>query len=468
MSDPVTATIVDQAFALFESRTNLERGGTPHLRQYRLERMDQILRRLDSPHETLPAIHLAGSKGKGSTAAFTAHILAATGLRVGLYTSPHVTGYRERFQVLRGAAAAAHAPPAGDPAPGADRPGLREEEEEEEEMLLARESRLVWSVVEAMSREGTPEEELPTTFELLTALAFRFFAATRCDVVVLETGLGGRLDATNLCRPLITMITRIELEHQEYLGETLQEIAREKGGIIKPGVPVVIAPQRREVRQVLQRIARDRQAPLVTMRPLSRSAGLTPGMAGAVQLVNAGQALAAVRELFRRGLIPGARLEGAPSRQVLSPELLSRALAGARLPGRGERVQDVLLDGAHTPESVAQAVRMLRGRKCITILGVVGGKDLPGIAAALRGRVERVIVSRPGTFKPGDPRAVYEAVLAAGIPAELHLEPVDALARARELNSPHGAPRRAGPILVTGSFYMVGEIRRLLGEIPCP
>lgn len=442
MSAAENAWSADRAFALFESRTNLERGGTPHLRQYRLERMQQILHRLGNPHEALPAVHLAGSKGKGSTAVFTAHLLAECGYRVGLYTSPHVTGYRERFLLLPG---------------------------EQEEELLARESRAVWSVVEAMAREGTPEDELPTTFELLTALAFLYFLAARCDVVVLETGLGGRLDATNLCRPLITMITRIEKEHQEYLGNTLQEIAREKGGIIKPGVPVVLAPQRREVRLVFLRIARERQAPLVAMKPLKIRDGIVPGMIGAVQRVNAGQAVAAVRALFERGLLT----RGGPS---LSREAIVRALARARLPGRGERLQDVLLDGAHTPESVAQAVRMLPRRGGIAILGVVGGKDLRGIAAALRGRVKHVIVSRPGTFKPGDPRAVYDAVCAAGIPAELLQEPADALARARELaGEPAGDPVRNGgrgrpapAIIVTGSFYMVGEIRRLLGDEPCP
>lgn len=422
--EPTTAPRdLDHAFALFEARTNLERGGTPHLRQYRLERMGEILHLLGDPHRVLPAIHLAGSKGKGSTAVFTAFLAAASGLKVGLYTSPHVTGYRERFRLIG---------PAG---------------EEFRHDLLFRESVPVWRVVESMRSAGTPEDDLPTTFELLTALAFRFFSAAECQVVVLETGLGGRLDATNLCHPVMTMITRIELEHQEYLGETVQEIAREKGGIIKEGVPVVIAPQRRVVRQVLERIARERNASVLPMGDTSEIPAERLGMAGAVQRINAAQALTAVRHLY--GLSKGSTI--------------AAALGAAHLPGRGEQVEDLVLDGAHTPESVAQAIRALRGRGSVVILGIVSGKDVAGIVGALKRTVRHVVVSRPGTFKPGNPESVYQAVLAAGIPAELHLDPARALERARELNGKQG--RTAGgssPILVTGSFYMVGEIRRLV------
>lgn len=416
---------VDRAFQLFESRTNLERGGTPHLRQYRLERMAKILAELADPHLSLRVVHVAGSKGKGSTAAYTAALLAEAGFLVGLYTSPHIVDYRERFTLL---------PPAGSPAP----PDV--------ETLLQQESRRVWTVVETMTSDGVAEDELPTTFELLTALAFCLFRAANCGYVVLETGLGGRLDATNLCRPMLTMITRIELEHREYLGDTLAEIAREKAGIIKPGVPVVIAPQRREARQVLDAHARERGAPRVPMRALGpiEGAGLT--MRGTVQRVNAGQALAGYNALRHHALVP-----------PLAGETMVSALWRTRLPGRGEELEDLFLDGAHTPESVSQVVRSLPAETSLAILGVVEGKDLPGIAAALRPRIRKVIVSTPGTFKPGNPSTVFAAVEAAGIPAELIPDPAEALLRARECS-------RGRPILVTGSFYMVGAIRRLLTE----
>ncbi len=470
-------TTVDRAFELMESRTNLERGGTPHLRQYRLERMAEILHRLGNPHRTLPAVHIAGTKGKGSTATFTASLLAASGFRTGLYTSPHVTGYRERFRVIPpdDETAVPHAESRYSESVAEVEPRGASSKESfpsvpfapwtgREEAILLSEGSRVWQVVEVLQREGTPEDDLPTTFELLTALAFCFFSSAGCEIVVLETGLGGRLDATNLCSPLVTMITRIEREHQEYLGNTLQEIATEKGGIIKPGVPVIIAPQRREVRTVLTAIARQRQAPMLPVVPVRHRDRYTLGMDGAVHRVNAGHALAALRELQRQsvsGERPGATIRSATTKNLaLEDAKIRRALARARLPGRGERLRGVLLDGAHTPESVAHAVRTVPGRRSTVILGVVSGKDLGGIAAALHGRVSRVIVSRPGTFKPGDPAAVYAAVAAAGLPAELLEDPVEALRRAREFRE---------PILVTGSFYMVGEIRRLLlQEDRCP
>jgi dihydrofolate synthase / folylpolyglutamate synthase len=431
------AWTVDRAFQLFESRTNLERGGTPHLRQYRLERMEKILAELDNPHLTLRVVHVAGSKGKGSTSAYTAALLAEAGFLVGLYTSPHIVDYRERFTLLSSR--------------GPRKGATLETAAPDVEMLLAKESRRVWAVVEKMARNGVAEEELPTTFELLTALAFRLFRAAGCDYTVLETGLGGRLDATNLCRPVLTMITRIELEHREYLGDTLAAIAGEKAGILKPGVPVVIAPQQREARRVLDARARRCGALRIPMRPLGPIDGTGLAMRGSVQRINAGQALAGYDSLRRRSMVP-----------PLTREALLSALRGTRLPGRGELLDDLFFDGAHTPESVAQAVRSLGGRDCIAILGVVDGKDLAGIATALRPRVARVIVSTPGTFKPGNPAAVLAAVEAAGIPAELVPDPSEALLRAREYN-------RGRPILVTGSFYMVGAIRRLIPEdtIPC-
>ncbi|POR05419.1 hypothetical protein AU468_00655 [Alkalispirochaeta sphaeroplastigenens] len=440
--DPREEWTLDGAFRRFESRTNLERGGTPHLRQYRLNRMEALLQRLGNPQESLPVIHVAGSKGKGSTAAFTAELLAAASHRVGLYTSPHVTDYRERFRVLT--------PRSGT---GETRETTRGDSPEE---ILLKESRRVWELVPALEREGCPPDELPTTFELLTALAFCAFTAADCEFALLETGLGGRLDATNLCVPLVTIITRLELEHQEYLGETLAEIAREKAGIIKPGIPLITAPQRREARSVLARQAALQKAPLLRLRPLDRSIPLTLG--GEVQRINAALALGAFGELHRQG-----RVKDAPRR------VLEEALTRTTLPGRGERLADLYLDGAHTPESVAQVVRTLTPPGGVAILGVVQGKDLRGIARALAPAVSRVVVSRPGTFKPGDPSEVFRTLLDEGIQAELIPDPLEALTRARELNRLIAPPaEEPPPIVVTGSFYMVGEIRRLVLAEPSP
>lgn len=442
---PVLSWTADEAFRRFEERTNLERGGTPHLRQYRLARMGEILHQLGDPHRKLPTVHIAGSKGKGSTAAYTAALLGAAGYRTGLYTSPHVNSYRERFTIY---------PAPGEPA--AQKLGL---EQEKIESALTAESRAVWGVVEAMAAAGVTDEELPTTFELLTALAFRFFLRCQCDWIVLETGLGGRLDATNLCTPTVTAITRIELEHQEYLGDTLSAIAGEKGGIIKEGIPVVIAPQHQEARDVLYRIAKERTAPVRDVTPpeeVPELKNLPLAMAGAVYRTNAAQALdiLAILKDHKNITIP-------PTAD------LRRALATTTLPGRGERIGNVILDGAHTRESINHVGHNLPVTPLVIILGIVAGKDIVGMVTALSKVAAEIVVSRPGTFKPGNPEAVFAAVQAAGIPATLCLEPEVALKEARRRSRERFSDSR--PLLVTGSFYMVAEIRALLlQETVCP
>ncbi len=402
--------------------------------------MADILHRLGDPHIGLPTVHIAGSKGKGSTAAYTAALLAAAGYRTGLYTSPHVNSYRERFTIY--------------PSP-MDRDQQRKEQRiRESEDALDSESRAVWAVVEAMAADGIEEEELPTTFELLTALAFRFFLRCHCDWIVLETGLGGRLDATNLCKPKVTAITRIELEHQEYLGDTLALIAGEKGGIIKDGVPVVITPQHREARDVLYRIASERTAPVRDVTPpedLRELRDLPLAMAGAVYRTNAAQALNILTTLHDREGITLPREKD-----------LRQALATTTLPGRGERRGDVILDGAHTRESIVHVGQNLPETPLVIILGIVAGKDIAGIIAALTKVAAEIVVSQPGTFKPGNPTAVFEAVRAAGIPATLCRDPVKALAEARKRSRERFTDSR--PLLVTGSFYMVAEIRAILLE----
>lgn len=433
----------DEVFRLFTSRTNLERTA-PQLRLYRLERMVELMRRLEQPELSLPVVHIAGSKGKGSTAAFTASLLAATGQRVGLYMSPHVTDYRERFQVIEpGTAVGTEA----DRHPGRER-------------ALTEAGRHIWREVTRQAADGVPEDELPTTFELMTALAFCYFPRAGCTWVVLETGLGGRLDATNVCRPAVTMITRIELEHTDYLGPTLSHIAAEKAGIIKSGAPLLLAPQSSEPDGVFRRIAAERGVTIHDVAPLPAPAYpevLLPewtslpscrlAMLGKVHASNAAMGVACLGFLAHQGALP-----------PVGPAQVRRALEGTRLPGRGEICGDLVLDGAHTPESSAALAEAIRERwgpalQLTVILGVVAGKDIEGITASLAPITREFIVSRPGTFKPGDPEEVCRRAQAAGHNARLLTNPDDALAAARR--SADG-----GPILVTGSFYMVAEIRR--------
>ncbi|MCG8478000.1 MAG: hypothetical protein MI724_02815 [Spirochaetales bacterium] len=457
---------VETIFERFESRTNLERTA-PQLRLYRLERMEKLLTRLDDVHRALPIVHLAGSKGKGSTAAYVASLLAAAGYRVGLYTSPHVRDYRERFNLI-----------APGTAVGGERvDAARDAAFPDADGHLVEQGRRVWSIVEAMIGEGAEEDDLPTTFELLTALAFCYFPAAGCDWIVLETGMGGRLDATNVCLPQLTMITRIELEHTEYLGDTVEKIAAEKAGIIKEGVPLLLAPQASGPDGVFDEVAAARSAPVtrvaelsaattgqtgggpfrgetVTLPPWAGAGVATLGMLGRVHRTNAAMALEALHNLARRD---AAALPDSDS--------IRRALQRTRLPGRGEVLGELILDGAHTPESAANLASSLRralpaGEKIPVIIGIVAGKNVEGIARALSSVASRFIVSRPGSFKPGDPVEVTRRIEACGFGVEREEDPRRALDRARTVRD--AGKSREAPVLVTGSFYMVAEIRRLV------
>lgn len=415
---PPSPWSVDRAFSLFESCTNLEKL-RPELRHYRLDRMRDIMATLGGVPTSIPTIHVAGSKGKGSTTAYIAGLLAAGGSRVGVYTSPHIEDYRERFTILR-------------PRGVIGTPGLPVED------LLFEESRQVWSVVDQYRRAGTEEQDLPTTFELLTALAFRLFVAADCDWIVLETGLGGRLDATNVCMPVLSLLTPIELEHTEYLGNTLAAIAREKAGIIKPGTPVLSSPQHPDALAVLRDIARERGSSFGVVPP--RKPPSPPAMIGTVQHTNIALAIAAADLLNLRP----------PEREV------RRVVAETRLPGRGELIGRVLLDGAHTAGSLELLLGAPETAEGVLIFGTTRGKPLSPLVSVLKRRFDRAIVCPAGTFKPEDPSLVADSLAEAGIDPIVASDPADAYRRARELAGP------GGRIIVTGSLYLVAALRPLV------
>lgn len=224
----------DEAFAYIERFVNLERGSYKP-REYRLERMERLLSDFGDPQADIPTVHIAGSKGKGSTASFVEAGLRSLGLKTGLYASPHISDYRERF-CIDGSFAV--------------------------DYDIVEETARIYEHVEPLRSLPDAAERLPTTFELLTLLAFLLFRRAECDWIVLETGLGGRLDATNLCRPDLCLITPIELEHTEYLGTDLTSIAREKAGIFKNGIPVLLSRQTPEAERELLRVAASRHCPV--------------------------------------------------------------------------------------------------------------------------------------------------------------------------------------------------------------
>ncbi len=484
---PPAPASADEAFAYIEQFVNLERGSYKP-REYRLERMTRLLSGFGDPQDGMSTVHIAGSKGKGSTASFVEAGLRSLGLKTGLYASPHISDYRERFRIDGRFAA---------------------------DSDIVAETARIYEHVESLRSRPDAAERLPTTFELLTLLAFLLFRRARCDWIVLETGLGGRLDATNLCRPDLCLITPIELEHTEYLGTDLTSIAREKAGIFKEGIPVLLSRQSAEAERELLRVAATRHCQvrrfddevhisdirvesggtraMVTLtgsanrraikkRTESMYGDATAGSTGSAGTQHApppGATSATGNDPFtpatsrvemRLNLTGSAQAENAALALVavlaLRPDAdLERVLAGlreARLPGRAEFVYGrppLLLDGAHTAGSVRrlmQTARSVLPPYPVILFGAVRGKDIGGMIAELSGHCRSVVVSRAGTFKPSDPDTIARTFSEHGFEVDLATEPDEAIALARARAGSEGG------IVVTGSFYLVSAVRAVL------
>lgn len=387
-----------------------------------LERVREALARLGHPERRVPALHVAGTNGKGSVCALAAACLAQR-YRTGLYTSPHLERVNERFQV-NGVAIS-------------------------DEAL----GRCVAGVV---ARLGAAPEL--TYFELGTLVAFQHFADEGVEVAVLETGLGGRLDATTACAPLVTAITPIDFDHQEYLGTTLAAIAAEKAGIVKPGVPLVCSRQAPEALAVLERAApslwlegRDFEATGTAYRgPAWRLDGLALPLPGPHQAQNLAVALAALECLAARGF-------------PLSDAEVRAGVAAARWPGRFERVEGrppIILDGAHNPAG-ARALRaaldaQYPGVPVHLVFGVLADKELAPMLEVLLPRATTVHLCAPTSDRARPPERYLEEARRLGPRVTAHRSPRAALDAAR---AEAGADSL---VIVAGSLVLVGELRRVL------
>lgn len=352
----------------------------PRVRQtWDIRRVEDLFNRLGNPHLKSKTVHIAGSKGKGSVAAMTSSVLTAAGYRTGLYTSPHLHLYNERIRI--------------------DGNYITNEE------IVALVDRIK-PAVEAVNKEATYGNL--TTFEVTTAIGFSYFADKKVDFQVIEVGLGGRLDATNIVKPEVCAITSISYEHMDLLGNTLTAIATEKAGIIKPGCTVVVSPQVEEAGRVFEEIARQRQARLIrvgkditykdlgfdgfkqTLQVKSRLGDyrLTIPLLGQYQLDNASVAVGVLEVLMEKGYrIPIQKLT----------EGMAKVSWEARLQALNRRPL-VVVDGAHNGDSVHKLREALkhyfRYDKAILILGLSGDKDMEGIVAELAPAFDRVIVTR--------------------------------------------------------------------------
>jgi dihydrofolate synthase/folylpolyglutamate synthase len=393
-----------------------------------LETTRALAARAGHPHHRLRFLHVAGTNGKGSVCALLESIYRAAGWRVGLYTSPHLVSFRERIQVNR------------------------QWIPEAAVTRLTAELRAGCDAPPAIAPS-------PSFFEFTTVMALRYFVEERCDLVVWETGLGGRLDATNIVTPLASVITNISFDHMQWLGDTLEKIAAEKAGIIKPGVPVLKADDPPEVLAVFARVARENGAPLriVTAAdtrrpPLDR---IELPLLGEHQRRNAALALATVETLHPQLPVP--------------PEALERGLREVHWPGRLQLIRTgdgrtILLDGAHNPAAAATLRQALAGlwpgRRPALVLGVLADKDWPAIVRELAPPADRIYA-----VPVHSPRAAGVTDLAAACrAAQPAAEVIECASAAQALEQAAAEPF----LVVTGSLYLVGEALERLGPAAAP
>jgi dihydrofolate synthase/folylpolyglutamate synthase len=373
-----------------------------------LENVRTLLKAMGEPQSALRFIHVAGTNGKGSVCAMVDSICRSVGIKTGLFTSPHLIRFSERIQIN------------GLPIDDAD---------------FVRGIQRIRALID--------EERHPTFFEITTALAFDYFRSQGADLVVLETGLGGRLDATNVVHPLVSVLTAIDMDHQKWLGATLGEIAAEKAGIIKPGVPVVSGSQFAEVRTVLEQIAAELSAPISYAEiPVD---SLSIGLAGSYQRLNAAIAVSAIRHAGIRA----------------SPEALKEGLANVYWPGRFHRVEDrIVLDGAHNPAAAKCLVETWKEcvgpEKATVIFGGLFDKDLQGMILTLSPLAARFLIV-PIRSQRAAPPADIERYVPKHLSATRCASVAQALDLARRFNE---------RVLVSGSLFLVGETLAILASAP--
>jgi len=449
--DPIDT--YEQALAFLHSRINYERtSASLSATDFKLDRMRHLLDRLGNPHERIPAIHIAGTKGKGSTAAMMSAALHRCGYSVGLFTSPHLEHFEERVQVNGRCI---------DP------------------NSLVRLVRLLAEVTRRIDAESPGLN--PTFFELTTSLGWLYFIQERVDVAVLEVGLGGRLDSTNICRPEVCIITTISRDHTLVLGTRLSEIATEKAGIIKDCVPIVSGVLAPEARDVIEHIAAQKSAPLTQLtRDFSydvTDAEETFGEArrrvsvcflsanASTEQENLELALLGRHQAHNAALVAAA-LRVLRQRSWCVPKPACReAIAAVQWPARIERVRSsptVILDAAHNWASVGALLKTLAempcsGRRCL-IVSTTKDKDSAGLLRRLLPHFDIVIVTQYVT----NPRAIPASELqrlAATIttrPVHVATHPAAALTLARSLTTPHDL------LCIAGSFFLAAELRPLL------
>ncbi|HPS51979.1 MAG TPA: folylpolyglutamate synthase/dihydrofolate synthase family protein [Phycisphaerae bacterium] len=412
---------------------------------FSLDRMEKLLKKIGNPHKKIKSVHIAGTKGKGSTSMMLASMLQHCGYKVGLYTSPHICDVRERISINGECIA---------------KPELS--------ALIAK----ISSHVEQMKKDR------PTFFEIFTAIAFMYFADKKIDIAVIETGLGGRLDSTNVIQPEVCGITSISMDHMHQLGNTLADIAREKAGIFKPQIPVISAPQNPIAKRVMKKVASEVKSPLFfagdeiefsyrvessrtegchtrvcLTTPSSKFEHLAVPVLGEHQAINCGLALALLDVLKQKGM-------------KIDDKQALYGLERVYLPGRMEIIKtepQILVDGAHNAASIKALIRGIGQHipydSMVMIFGCAADKDIRGMMEQIATGADKLIFTKSSTSpRAADPHELAEvyAEMTDGRIAQV----TNSLKQALEIA--YSAVSREDIICITGSFYLVGEAKIML------
>ncbi len=399
--------------------------------KFGLSKTSNLLKAFGNPHRGQRYVHIAGTNGKGSVGAMVESILRTSGLKVGFYSSPHLVRFTERFRIN-----------------GQEIP-----------------SETAACLVEELKKVMDPTQP-PTFFEVTTAMGLIYFAREKVDIAVIEVGMGGRLDATNVIRPEVSVITNISFDHQAFLGTSLTEIAREKAGIIKRGIDLVTAAIQPPVLGVFRKTCKDNKAPFwrVGKNIRYRATGdkinyygfkrrlkdLELGLPGSYQHRNAALALSVIELLERRGL-------------RVSEGHIREGLKRAYWPGRLQVVSTqpiLILDGAHNPGAIRSLCQAIRGgfpyKRLILVLGVMADKDVRNILRGIVPMADYVLFTRPEYYRAAAPEILMQEALPMGNPGEIQPTLAKAIEKAKQMAD------QKDLILVTGSLFTVGETMAIL------
>lgn len=398
--------------------------------QFRLENIQEMMKELGDPHKRLQVIHVAGTNGKGSVCASLYHMIMEAGYSVGFFSSPHLISYLERFRYN----------------------GKQIRESDFCAMMTK-----IKGAADAIVSRGFDQ---PTEFEILTALAYLFFDSQGLEYAIMEVGLGGRLDATNVIeRPIASVITPLSIDHAEFLGSTIEEIAWEKAGIIKKNVPVITAVQPEAAMKVIQEVASELHAPLKVVGEGELLENTLDGirlrykdkeydfsLPGTHQLGNAILAIETMEALRKNNRID------------IDDEEIKKGLKNVVWPGRIERLSDappLYIDGAHNPAAAQALKEMLEGRKVVAVIGMLADKDVAGVLDILLPVFSQVIATRPQSERAISAEDLAEMIRQRGREAIVEPDIKQAVEKALSI------VKDDEMVVATGSFYLIGEVRKI-------